>query len=132
MGKYMFNQNEFDALVSFAFNIGSIHKLTDKGMRSREEIRKHWLLYNKSGGKVLEGLTKRRIKELELFNTPVTADNVVTVSDDADKVSRKLKELETLVNDTIAGKYGSGYARRAALGNNYQYVQNVINFIYYS
>ena len=104
MPRYMFNQNEFDALVCFAFNIGSIHKLTDKGMRPREEIRKHWLLYNKSGGKVLEGLTKRRIKELELFNTPITADNVVTVSDDTDKVSNKLNELNKLVRDTIDRK----------------------------
>ena len=45
---YKFNQNEFDALVSFAFNIGSIDQLTDNGMRSREEIRAHWLEYNKS------------------------------------------------------------------------------------
>lgn len=129
---YKFNQNEFDALVSFAFNIGSIDQLTGNGTRSREEIRKHWPEYNKSGGKVIKGLTTRRIKELELFNTPVTANIVVSSNNDNDKVSRKLKELETLVNDTIAGKYGSGYARRAALGNNYQYVQNVINFIYYS
>lgn len=130
--KYNFNQNEFDALVCFAFNVGNIHKLTNKGMRSREEIRKHWPEYNKSGDKVLYGLTNRRLEELKLFNTPVTASTVINSNNGTDKVSRKLKELETLVNDTIAGKYGSGYARRAALGNNYQYVQNVINFIYYS
>lgn len=132
MNKYMFNQNEFDALVCFAFNIGSLHRLTNKGMRSREEIRKHWLDYNKAGGKTLIGLTTRRAKELNLFNTPVTADIVETINTETDKVTVKLKELNELVRDTIAGKYGSGYARRSALGNKYQYVQNVINFIYYT
>ena len=34
--KYKFNQNEFDALVSFAFNIGSINQLTNYGKRNRE------------------------------------------------------------------------------------------------
>ena len=129
---YKFNQNEFDALVSFAFNNGSIDQLTSNGMRSREEIRAHWLEYNKSGGKVIKGLVTRRTKELELFNTPVTADIVKSNNAESDKVNIKLTELEKLVRDTIAGKYGSGYNRRAALGNKYSYVQNVINFIYYT
>ena len=130
--RYNFNQHEFDALVSFAYNIGSIDQLTDNGKRSRADIRAHWLEYNKSGGKVLKGLTTRRTKEIELFNTPVTADIVKSTDTDADKVNSKLSELDKLVRDTIAGKYGSGYNRRAALGNKYSYVQNVINFIYYT
>lgn len=130
--RYNFNQHEFDALVSFAFNIGSINQLTDSGKRSRADIRAHWLEYNKSGGKVIKGLTTRRTKELELFNTPVTADTVKTADTGADKVNSKLAELDKLVRDTIAGKYGSGYNRRAALGSKYSYVQNVINFIYYT
>ena len=130
--RYNFNQNEFDALVSFAYNIGSIDQLTDNGKRSRADIRAHWLEYNKSGGKVLKGLTTRRTKELELFNTPVTADIVNSTDTGADKVNSKLSELDKLVRDTIAGKYGSGYNRRTALGSKYSYVQNVINFIYYT
>ena len=129
---YKFNENEYAALVIFAYNIGNIDQLTNKGKRSREEIRKHWLEYNKAGGTVLNGLTVRRTRELELFNTPVTADIVTTVNNDTDKVSEKLTELNQLVRDTIAGKYGSGYNRRATLGNKYTYVQNVINYIYYS
>lgn len=68
--KYHWNQNQFDALVSFAFNIGSINQLTDKGTRSIKEISEKIPAYRKAGGKVLEGLVKRRDAEKELFDTP--------------------------------------------------------------
>ena len=68
---YHWNQNEFDALVSFAFNIGSINQLTANGTRSRAEIAEKIPEYIKAGGRVLEGLKKRRQKERELFLTPV-------------------------------------------------------------
>ena len=72
---YDFNQNEFDALVSFCYNVGNIDTLTAKGTRSRSEISKKMLEYNKSGGAVLKGLTNRRKKEQELFNTPIFNKN---------------------------------------------------------
>lgn len=65
--KYKWSQSEFDALVSFAYNIGSIDKLTAGGTRSRQEIADKMLLYNKANGKVLSGLTRRRQAERELF-----------------------------------------------------------------
>lgn len=65
--KYRWNQNEFDALVSFAFNLGSIDQLTAGGTRSREVIAEKMLQYNKAAGKVLAGLTRRRQAEKELF-----------------------------------------------------------------
>ena len=71
--KYGWNQNEFDALVSFAFNIGSIDKLTANGTRERSTIAEKMLLYNKAGEEVLEGLKKRREAEQELFLTSVVA-----------------------------------------------------------
>ena len=64
---YNFTQNEFDALVSFAYNVGNIDQLTAKGKRSKKEIADAMLLYIKSGGNVLDGLRKRRIRERELF-----------------------------------------------------------------
>ena len=64
---YHYNQNEFDALVSFAYNVGSIDGLTKNGTRTKVEIAKCMLMYNRSGGRVLDGLTKRRVREKELF-----------------------------------------------------------------
>lgn len=64
---YNFTQNEFDALVSFAYNVGNIDQLTVKGTRTKKEIADAMLLYIKSGGNVLDGLRKRRTKEIELF-----------------------------------------------------------------
>lgn len=69
--RYQWTQNEFDALVSFAYNIGSIDGLTAQGSRTRVEIAYMILAYNKAGGKVLTGLTKRRQEERTLFLTPV-------------------------------------------------------------
>ena len=66
---YNFNQNQFDALVSFCYNVGNIDQLTAKGTRTIKEISEKILAYNKSGGKVVNGLTNRRKKEQELFNT---------------------------------------------------------------
>ena len=64
---YHYNQNEFDALVSFAYNVGSIDGLTKNGTRTKAEIAKCMPMYNRSGGRVLDGLTKRRAREKELF-----------------------------------------------------------------
>ena len=64
---YHWTQNQFDALVSFAYNIGSIEGLTKRGNRSAAEIADCLISYNKAGGKVLSGLIKRRAAERELF-----------------------------------------------------------------
>lgn len=65
--RYDWNQNEIDALVSFAYNIGSIDQLTANGSRSRETIASKMLEYNKAGGTVYNGLVRRRKAEQELF-----------------------------------------------------------------
>ena len=52
---YNFNQNEFDALVSFGFNCGKTNllRLVANGTRTIKEIADALLLYNKSNGKFL-------------------------------------------------------------------------------
>lgn len=116
MGHYNFTQNEFDALVSFAFNIGSISQLTNHAQRSRDEIRKHMVEYVKSGGWVINGLVTRRKNELALFNTP-----------DAESASSDYTEdttIREIVDDVIDGKFGNGDARR---NNIYNVIQAFVN-----
>lgn len=66
---YRWTQNEFDAIVIFAYNLGtgSLKQLTDYGSRSKSVIYSKIALYNKSGGKILKGLVKRRQAEQRLF-----------------------------------------------------------------
>lgn len=65
--KYRFTSNEFSALVSFAYNIGSITGLTKNGTRTKEQIANKMLEYCYANGKKLNGLYVRRQKERALF-----------------------------------------------------------------
>lgn len=91
--KYHWNQNEFDALVSFAFNVGSINQLTANKTRTKAQIAQAMLLYNKAAGKVLPGLTKRRQAERQLFLTPVQE-----VKSKVDVTQSRVKKLPIIVN----------------------------------
>lgn len=73
MSTYNFNQNQYDALVSFAFNCGAgnLDKLVNYGKRTISEIANKIPAYNKGSGRVLKGLVVRRAEEQELFLTPV-------------------------------------------------------------
>ena len=66
--KYGFTQNEFDALVSFCYNVGNIDGLTKHGTRTKAQIADKFLAYSYSGGKFIKGLYNRRVKERNLFN----------------------------------------------------------------
>lgn len=80
---YGWTQNEFDALVSFAFNVGSIDQLTYNGIRSKKMIADKMLEYSKAGGKKISGLVARRQREREMF---LTADNNVDIVDNLDSI----------------------------------------------
>ena len=66
------NQNQFDALVSFVYNLGSgnfekstlLKKVNQSDFIGASLEFEKW---NRSSGKVLNGLTKRRLSEKELF-----------------------------------------------------------------
>lgn len=73
------NQNQFDALVSFCYNVGpgnlrksSVLKRTNAGLFG--EVPGRLMLWNKAGGRVLRGLTRRRKAEGVLFMAPVATD----------------------------------------------------------
>lgn len=67
------NQNEFDACICFIYNLGAAlledHRSFGKALKSgnRSDIAAAFLLYIKAGGKILEGLQKRREAERQLF-----------------------------------------------------------------
>lgn len=70
--KVPLNQNQFDALVSFSFNLGLgnlksstlLKKLNASDYTGASKEFERW---NRAGGKVLNGLTRRRIAERDLF-----------------------------------------------------------------
>lgn len=76
------NQNRFDALVSFTYNCGAtnLKTLLNAGKRTAAEVSAKITAYNKSGGKVLAGLTKRRKAEKELFDTVVPTSATATAT----------------------------------------------------
>ena len=66
------NQNQFDAMVSWVYNLGSSNlqastllKVLNAG--DYEGVPAQIMRWNKAGGKVLEGLTRRRQAEADLF-----------------------------------------------------------------
>lgn len=61
------DQNQFDALVSFTYNCGPGNLLKLVAGRTILQIGDAILKYNKAGGKVLKGLTRRREAERALF-----------------------------------------------------------------
>lgn len=67
------NQDQFDALVSFSFNVGlgSLSRSTllkkVNADPSDPTIRDLFAMWNKAGGKVLAGLTKRRKAEADWY-----------------------------------------------------------------
>lgn len=108
---YSFNQCQYDALVSFAFNVGNIKQLTNNGRRTLAQIADAIPLYCKSGGVKLNGLVNRRNDELTLF-------------------LRGTNELETVARQVIAGKWGNGQTRKEALtlaGYDYKEIQSIVN-----
>lgn len=80
--KVPLTQNQFDALVSFSFNCGAgalktstlLKKLNKKDYDGAAD---EFLKWNKSNGKVLSGLTKRRKDERSLFLKQVYLSNTI-------------------------------------------------------
>lgn len=70
--KVQLSQNEFDALVDFAYNVGagnlrSSTLLKKLNAGDRAGSADEFLKWNKGGGKVLPGLVRRREAERKLF-----------------------------------------------------------------
>lgn len=66
---YAFSQSQFDALVSFTFNCGAgnLAKLAGGGKRTLLDMSEKILQYNRAGGRVVNGLIKRRKEESDML-----------------------------------------------------------------
>jgi lysozyme len=66
-------QNQFDALVSFCYNLGPANLKSSTLLKkvnanpNDPTIRAEFLKWNKAGGKALAGLTRRRTAEANLY-----------------------------------------------------------------
>ena len=121
---YDFNQNEFDALVSFAFQIGSINQLTANGTRTRKTIADKIPAYCNVNGRFNQGVYNRRLKEKALFTKnakqAATIENNYFIPDVKAKGpyiklrsrGEKVKNLQMAMNDLfhsgldVDGKFG--------------------------
>jgi len=69
------NENQFSALVSFTYNVGVANLKKSTLLKkvninpSDPTIEDEFLKWNKAGGKVLAGLTRRREEEAKLYFT---------------------------------------------------------------
>ena len=97
--KVKINDNQFDALVSFAYNVGTgalgkstLLKLINS-KADNLEIADEFLRWNKAGGKEMAGLTKRRQAERSLFLQPEDSElSEKSMSDE--EINEKLKSIE--------------------------------------
>lgn len=98
--KVKLTQNQFDALVSFVYNIGEgnfrrstlLRKLNDEDYVGAKEEFKRW---NKQAGKVLRGLTRRRESEAKLFGRYLNND--IPDKDVEEQLKQELSELEEVI-----------------------------------
>lgn len=70
--KVPITQGQFDAMVDFVFNMGAANFVRSTLLRmlnagDHSEAAEQLLRWNKAGGKVLEGLTRRRVAERAMF-----------------------------------------------------------------
>lgn len=115
---YNFTQNEFDALVSFAYNVGNIDQITAKGTRTKKEISDAMLKYVKSGGNILNGLKKRRKKERELFLKCSTSNFYP-------KYNGASKDIDVVLSSIgVNSKFYGNYKKRIPLA----YVNGIKNY----
>lgn len=114
--RFNFNQNEFDALVSFTYNCGEGSLAAVMSCcNTKKEIAEECKLYNKSSdGQILNGLVRRREEEYQLFMSGEYVD--ATSNDNVNSVESYI----VVPGDTlsaIATKYNTTYQELAKINN---------------
>ncbi len=110
--KVPLNQNQYDALASFQYNLGrNILKnsalLNYLNARQWDKACNEMLLYCNAGGKKLQGLVNRRKDEVALFKKPTI--------DVSNKIEYLEIEKEPKKFRIMSGNYGSREAMTAAM-----------------
>ncbi|TXH53182.1 MAG: lysozyme [Desulfurellales bacterium] len=123
------NQNEFDALVSFCYNVGpggkdksgkvipglstsTILKKLNAG--DRTGAAQAFRLWNKGGGKVLPGLVSRRSREAALFLKPAAAPDAPWMPQRVDASKEPLSRKAVATAAAAAGT-GATYVSTAGI-----------------
>ena len=99
------NQNQYDALVSFCYNIGSIDQLTANGTRTQAQISAKIPAYCTQGGVTMKGLVKRRAAEKALYDKActVTATTATTTTTTAVPSKKDLIKLGQAHSYNVTG-----------------------------
>jgi Phage-related lysozyme (muraminidase) len=128
-----FNQNQLDALISFAYNLGGgifaqyawDRKATDDYILA--SIPK----YNMPGTQFTQGLTRRRNAECALYRKPVSGGSkpAPAPAPKPGVVHPGLfgRPIEQVASEVQQGKFGGGDARKANLGWYYEGAQAIVN-----
>lgn len=116
------NENEFAAMVSFAYNIGLgwVGKVKPKGAKDgfrqssmlkahnrgdKQSASRAFGLWNKSGGVVYAGLTRRRAAESSLYLEPAAIDEVMmpqTVDNERPMTSSTINRASVVAGGTAS------------------------------
>lgn len=114
---YNWSQSEFDSLVSFCYNIGSIDQLTANGTRSKAVIAEKMLLYVNSGGQKIQGLVNRRKKEHALFisEQKATTEQII-LPEPVLKKGVKSKQRVTQLQHAMNTLFGKSIAEDGSFG----------------
>ncbi len=122
------NQNQFDAFVCFAFNVGvagfrksSVLKAHNRG--DYQAAARAFGLWNKAGGKVFTGLTRRRAAESALYLEPVD----IELADEPEPMPQAVEPERPMTASTInrASVAAGTTATLAAASEALQTVQGV-------
>lgn len=124
------NQNQFDALVSMAYNIGvsgvlgsTLYKNICNGVRDVATITANFTAWSKAGGKTLPGLLRRRQREAAMF---FSNDNTV---------QKEEKKVENIVvynygPDQGAAEYLANYLNCPVITNSRKFDFSCVKNVY--
>jgi lysozyme len=104
------NQNQFSAMVVLAYNIGTGAFLKSSVLRLHNagkfaEAASAFSMWNKAGGKIRAGLTRRRASEAALYLTPVADLPIVQTTSSATVESRDGRAVSPV---TVMAGVGGG------------------------